>query len=116
MSKSSQAPIRRGGGHGPGGMMPGSKAKNFKGSLLKLIRHLSPYKVSMIIVIIFATLSAVFSIIAPKIIGEATSSLFSVTLGVAIDFTYIGKLALWLIAIYLLSSSFMLVQGYVIAG
>ena len=76
----------------------GEKAKDFKGTMKKLLQYLKPYKLSIIIVIIFAIGSAAFSIVGPKILGNATTKIFEglvrkVTgvLGAGIDFTYIGK-------------------------
>ena len=60
-------------GHGPGGkMMPGEKAKDFKGTMKKLMRYLAPHKFALIAVFIFAIASTVFNIISPTILGNAT--------------------------------------------
>ena len=62
--------------HGPGrGMMPTEKAKDFKGSFKKLISYLSPFKFKILIVVIFAALSTVFTIVGPKILAKATDEL-----------------------------------------
>ena len=65
------------GGHGPMGMMMrGEKAHDFKGTMIKLIQYLSAYRVSVVIVMIFAAASTVFAIVGPKILGKATTKLF----------------------------------------
>jgi len=111
-----------GGGHGHGGMMAGvEKASNFKGTMKKLISHLSIYKISIITVLIFAILSASFSIVGPKILGNATTKLFEGVLAKIagtgnIDFAYIGRIIIILVGLYLLSSIFGYVQGWIMSG
>lgn len=116
---------RGGGGHmGPGGgmMQGGEKARNFKGTMKKLIKHLSVYKISIFIVIIFAAASAIFSILGPKILGRATTKLFEGTMekiagtDTGIDFEYIGGIVLTLLGLYLLSSLFSYIQGWVMSS
>ena len=72
-------PMRR--GHGPmgggRGMMPGEKAKDFKGTIRKLLKHVGKYKIAVIFVMIFAAGSTVFSIIGPKVLGKATTQIFN---------------------------------------
>lgn len=106
----------------PGGMMRGEKARNFKGTMKKLIKHLSVYKFSLIIVFVFATASAIFAIAGPKILGKATTKLFEGIMGkiagtgTGIDFEYIGGIILTLIGLYLLSSLFNYIQGWVMSN
>jgi ATP-binding cassette subfamily B protein len=120
---------RRGGGHmgpggGPGGgvMQGGEKARNFKGTMKKLIKHLSVFKISITIVIIFAAASALFSIVGPKILGNATTKLFEGIMGniagtgTGIDFEYIGGIILTLLVLYLLSALFAYIQGWVMSS
>src|SRR5664279_4520700 len=68
-----------GGGFGPGarGMMgaPGAKAKDARKTLQTLLRYLQPYRVKIIIVIVFAALSSIFSIVGPKVLGKVTTKL-----------------------------------------
>ena len=64
-------------GGGPRGMMPGEKAKDFKGTMGKLISYLGKYLPAIIAVMLFAIASTVFSIIGPKILGNATTELFN---------------------------------------
>ena len=64
--------------HGPrGGMMPGEKAKDFKGTVSKLIAYMGRYKIALIAVMIFAAGSTVFTIIGPKVLAKATTELFN---------------------------------------
>ena len=116
---------RGGGGHmGPGGgmMQGGEKARNFKGTMKKLIKHLSVFKISIIIVVIFAAASSIFSIIGPKILGHATTKLFEGIMdniagtGTGIDFDYIGNIVLTLVGLYLLSALFAYIQGWVMSS
>lgn len=114
--------MRPGGGHGPGGMMHGvEKARDFKGTMKKLLRHLRVYRLSIIIVLVFAAASAGFSIVGPKILGGATTSLFEgITAKIAgtgnIDFGHIGRIILNLIVLYLASAVFGYVQGWIMSG
>ncbi len=117
-------PARRmgSGGHGgPPGMMPGEKAKDFKGSMKKLIQRLSKYKFRFIIVLLFAIGSTVFSIIGPTIAGNATTEITEGIVrkiggGSGIDFTALGKILLGLVALYLISSIFSFIQGWFMTG
>ncbi|QWG84508.1 ABC transporter ATP-binding protein [Bacillus mycoides] len=114
-----------GGGGGPmgGGMRKIEKAKNFKGTMNKLLQYLKPYKLSILIVILFAIGSAAFTIVGPKILGNATTKLFeglvskvSGAPGADIDFTYIGNIVILLLGLYILSTVFGIIQGYIISG
>ncbi|MED4206415.1 ABC transporter ATP-binding protein [Neobacillus mesonae] len=117
-------PGGRGPGFGPPGMgMPVQKAKDFKGTLKRLITYLKPYKGQLIAVFITAIISTVFSIVSPKIMGKATTKLFEGLMmklkgvpGAKIDFDYIGNIILLLIGLYLLSAAFAYVQQYIMAG
>lgn len=107
-------------GHGP---MAGKfeKPKDFKGTFSKLLDYLKPYKVKLIIVIIFAIGSTVFSIVGPKILGKATTKIFEgliskVSGGEGIDFSYIKNIILTLIGLYLLSALFSYIQGFIVTG
>lgn len=111
-------------GGGPMGGMAGiEKAKNFKGTMKKLTDYLRPYLVSIITVIIFAVGSASFSIAGPKILGKVTTKIFeglvskvSGTGGAGIDFEYIGSIIMLLTALYIISSIFSFIQGFIITG
>ncbi|MEH7548671.1 ABC transporter ATP-binding protein [Neobacillus vireti] len=113
-----------GGGFGPRGMgMPVQKAKDFKGTLKRLVVYLKPYKLQLVSVLITAIISTIFSIVSPKIMGKATTKLFEGLMmklkgvpGAKIDFDYIGQIILLLIGLYILSAIFAYLQGYIMAG
>lgn len=115
-------PKRRGMGRGPGGMMvPGEKARNFKGTMKKLLAHLSVYKIAIFISLIFAIASAAFSIVGPKIMGEATTKLFEGVVAKfsgtgGIDMNYIGWILIQLVGLYLLSAIFGYIQGWLMSS
>lgn len=111
---------RRGPMHG-GGMMPAEKAKNFKGSLKKLIAYVGRYKIGIVLVMIFAVCSTVFSVVGPKVMGKATTALADGLMrkveGVGgIDFSYIGTILLWTMGLYALSSLLNFIQGWIMSG
>ncbi|MDR7855113.1 ABC transporter ATP-binding protein [Tissierella sp.] len=110
-------------GHGPMGGRAVEKPKNFKGTFSQLLQYLRPYRLKLIIVIIFAIGSAAFSIIGPKILGKATTSIFEGLIskisgveGAGIDFQYIGNIVLLLIGLYLISALFSFIQGFIVSG
>lgn len=110
-----------GGPHGPG--MAGEKARDFKGTFRRLTRYLKPHTSKLLIVLIAAILSTLFSIVSPKILGDATTILFKGFMakmqgvpGAGIDFDAIRTIMLWLAGLYLLSSLFAYIQQYVMAG
>ncbi len=122
-NRKQSSPGPGGGGHMGGGMRKIEKAKNFKGTMNKLLQYLNPYKLSILIVILFAIGSAAFTIVGPKILGNATTKLFeglvskvSGAPGAAIDFTYIGNIVILLLGLYILSTVFGIIQGYIISG
>lgn len=113
---------RRQGGprpHGPhGGMMPGEKAKDFKGTFAKLLRYMGRYKLALIAVMIFAAGSTVFTIIGPKVLAKATTELFNGMMAKfagtgGIDFGRIGQILILLLALYGVSALLSFVQGLV---
>ena len=104
---------------GPGA--PIEKAKDFKGTMKKLLQYLGAYKISIVAVIIFAIGSTVFNIVGPKILGRATTEIFKglvrkVSGGSGIDFTKIGKILGMLLVLYLCSALFSFIQGYIMTG
>ena len=115
---------RRGpmGGHGPMSMMKGEKPRDFKGTMVKLIRYLGSYKIAIVIVMVFAIASTIFSIAGPKILGQATTKLFEGVLsqiagtGSGIDFGYIGNILLITLGLYVASSVFGYIQGWIMSG
>ena len=109
-------------GHGPM-RGAGEKAKDFKGTMKTLLGYLSKFKLSIILVIIFAIGSVSFSVVGPKILGRATTKIFeglvskvSGAAGAGIDFDAIGKILIALIGLYILSAIFSFIQGFVMSG
>ncbi|WP_413789639.1 ABC transporter ATP-binding protein [Metabacillus rhizosphaerae] len=101
--------------HGPG--MVGEKPKDFKKTFKRLFGYLKPWKNRMILVAVAAIFSTLFNVISPKLLGDATSSIFdSFTAGTSIDFEFIARILLLLIGLYLLSSLFSYIQQYVMAS
>lgn len=97
--------------------LPGEKPKDFKGTLRRLLSYLKPYRLQLLVVLIAAVLSTLFSIVAPRIMGMATDELFnSVTGGTAINFRYIVDLLMILGGLYLFSSLFAYFQQYFMSG
>jgi ATP-binding cassette subfamily B multidrug efflux pump len=119
--KETRPPQRQGGGHmGPGSMAAGEKARDFKGTMKKLIKYLSVYKLSIIIVLIFAIASSIFTIIGPKVLGKVTTKLFEGSLAKiagtgGIDFDYIGRIIIILLVLYVISALFSYIQGFIMA-
>lgn len=118
-----KGPMGRGpgpGGHGP--MMVGPKAKDFKGSTRKLLSYLKPFHWAIIMVLLFAAVSTVFTIVGPKILAKATDELAKGVMAVmtggegTIDFSYIGMIMLVLLGLYLVSALFSYIQGFTMAG
>ncbi len=112
-------------GHPGGGnmMVGGQKAKDFKGTLRRLLTYLKPRRKQLIAVFIAAIISTIFSILGPKIMGNAITELFEGaygkfkgTAGAGIDFDKIGQLLLILAGLYILSSLFNFIQQYIMAG
>ncbi len=105
-------------GHGPA---PVEKAKDFKGSILKLLKYIGRYRIALAFVIIFAVASTVFNILGPKIMGNATTELFNGIIskfsgGAGIDFAAIANILLWLIALYVASALFAFIQGLIMVN
>lgn len=107
---------------GPGrGMMPGEKPKDFKNSIEKLVRYLGKYWYAIVAVMIFAAVSTVFSVAGPKVMARATNALVE-GLGKkiagtgSIDFTYIAKVLLFTLGLYICSAVFSFIQGMIMTG
>lgn len=116
---------RPSGGRGPMGHGPmmgaGEKAKDFKGSMGKLVAYLGRYMVGIIFVLLFAIGSTIFSIVGPKILGGATTEIFNglvgkISGGKGIDFTIIGNILMTLLVLYVISVIFSLFQGFIMTG
>ena len=116
---------RRGPGRGPmghgRGMMPGEKAKDFKGTMKKLMSYLGNYPYAIIAVFIFAIGSVAFSVIGPKVLGKATTEIFNgligkISGGDGIDFDKIKIILLTLVALYIVSAILSFIQGFIMSG
>lgn len=119
--KSMQARRPHRGPGGPGGMMPGEKAKNFKGTVRKLLAYMGKYRAAMVGVMIFAVAGTAFNIIGPKILSRATTELFNGLVAKiagtgSIDFEKIGRILLILLSLYVVSSLFSFIQGFIMTG
>ncbi len=114
--------MRMGHGHEPGaGMAPGEKAKNFRGTIQKLIQYMGNYKIGVMVVMLFAVASTVFGIAGPKILGQATTELFNglvakVSGNGEIDFGKIGEILLFLVSVYLVSAACSFIQSFLMTG
>jgi ATP-binding cassette subfamily B protein len=115
----------RGGPMGRGGpmmFMKGDKARDFKGTMRRLIQYLGSYRRSIVIVMLLAAASTVFAIAGPKILGRATTKLFEGVMaqiagtGTGVDFAYIGNILLTTLALYLIASLFSYVQGWIMSS
>ena len=114
--------MSRHGMKGPhGGMRGGAKAKDFKGSLKKLVKYMSVYKVQMLFVAVFAVCGTVFNIVGPKILGKATTEIFiglvsKVSGGSGMDFGKIGQILLITLGLYVVSALCSFIQGMIMTG
>jgi ATP-binding cassette subfamily B protein len=103
-------------------MMAGEKARDFKGTLRKLLRYLGSHKIAIIIVMVFAIASTVFAIVGPKILGEATTVLFDGVMSQIAgsssgpDFARIASILLAVLALYGASALFQFIQGFIMTG
>jgi len=116
-------------GRGPVGpgrhmpMMPGEKPKNFKDTMKNLLKYLKPHRVAILLTLVFSVIGTVFTIIGPKLMGNATTKLFEGVMakimnvpGASIDFNYIGNIVLLLLGLYIASTLFQYLQGWVMSG
>lgn len=107
---------------GPGAAAaPAEKAKDFKGTFKKLVNYLSRYHLAIMVVILFTIGSTLFNIVGPKILGKATTEVFNGLIskiqgGAGIDFDKIAKILLTLLCLYLISSIFSYIQGFIMAS
>ena len=121
MSEHQTAPRPRGpmGHRGPG--VPGEKAKDFKGTVKKLLSHMGTFKLQLALVGIFAVCSTIFNIVGPKVLSQATTEIFTglvakVQGAGSIDFGKIGRILVILLVLYLISAGFSLLQGWIMSG
>ncbi len=110
-------------GHMGGGrhMMPGEKAKDFKGTMKKLMAYMGSYKIAILFVMLFAVGGTAFNIIGPKILGNATTEIFNglvsrVSGGDGIDFGKVGRILLSALSLYVVSAALSFIQGYIMTG
>ena len=110
-------------GHMGGGrhMMPGEKAKDFKGTMKKLMAYMGRYKIAILFVMLFAVGGTAFNIIGPKILGNATTEIFNglvsrVSGGDGIDFGKVGRILLSALSLYVVSAALSFIQGYIMTG
>ncbi len=108
-------------GFGPGGMGPGEKAKDFKGTMKRLTGYLSKYRLAFLLVLIFAIGSTIFAIIGPTIMGDATTEIANGIIskikgGEGVDFDKLAEILLLLVSLYSISSVFSYVMGLITTG
>ena len=114
-----QQPTRR---RGPMAMMPGEKARDFKGTFKQLVQYLGKYNLIILVVLIIAAASTVFAIVGPKILGGATTLLFEGVVaqisgtGPGIDFSAISAILVQVAILYTISGFLSFLQGYIMAG
>lgn len=124
MSKEENSSRGRAGGWGPMHMrMPAQKARDFRGTFKRLLAYLKPHGITLIVVFVTALLSTIFTIIAPKLMGDATTKLFQGMMmklkgvpGARIDFSYIWNIVVTLLVLYVLSSLFTYAMQYLMSG
>ena len=114
-----QRPMHR--GRGAGAMMPGEKARDFSGTMKKLVAYLSRFLPAIVLVLVCAAASTVFSIFGPKVLGNATTKLFEGVVALitgtgGIDFAAIARILVFLAALYAVSALLTYVQGWVMSG
>jgi ATP-binding cassette subfamily B protein len=112
------------GGRPIGGLgMPTQKAKNFKGTLARLLGYLRPHRARLVVIVLAGAIGTVFSVLGPKILGLATTRIFQGFLakamrvpGAAIDFDYVGRILLGLIGLYIVANGFQYLMQYLMAS
>jgi ATP-binding cassette subfamily B protein len=112
------------GGRPIGGLgVPAQKAKNFKGTLVRLLGYLQPHRTALIVVIAAGAIGTVFSVLGPKVLGLATTKIFegfiaraSGAPGAGIDFNAVGRILLWLVVLYLVANAFQYLMQYLMAS
>jgi ATP-binding cassette subfamily B multidrug efflux pump len=103
--------------------MPTQKAKNFKGTLVRLLEYLRPHRTDLAVVTLAGAIGTVFSVLGPKILGLATTKVFEGFVakaagvpGAAVDFDYVGRILLWVIGLYIVGNSFQYLMQYLMAN
>ncbi len=110
-----------GGGRGGPNMVGGEKAKNLKGTMKKLFSYMGKYKIAMVFVVLFAIAGTAFSIVGPKILGDATTEIYNgvtslLSGGDGVDFQALGEILFFLLGLYVISGIFTFTQGYIITN
>lgn len=116
--KEFKAPPRHGHGVMGRGVVPGEKAKNFKGSIKKLIAYIGRYKIAVFAVMLFAAASTIFNVVGPKVLGKATTALSDGLMNKiqgtgGMDFNLIGKILIFVLLLYGASALFNFCQGWI---
>ena len=113
-------PMKKGPMRGPGAFAAGEKAKDFKGTIKKLLRSLSGYKKGILVVFVFAIASTIFSIFGPKILGNATEEIFTGIVGKlshtgGINFSVVHKILITVLILYIVSAVCNFLQSYIMS-
>ena len=106
---------------GHGGHMSAEKAKDFKTAMKRLLNYMKRYRLQLAVMMIFAVGSTIFNIVGPKVLGKATTELYEglvskISGGAGIDFGKIGEILLFALGLYLISSAFSFIQGFIMTG
>ena len=103
--------------------VPAQKAKDFKGTLRRLLEYLRPHRAGLAVVILAGAIGTVFQVLGPKILGLATTKIFEGFVaksmripGASIDFDYVGRILLGLIVLYIIGNSFQYLMQYLMAN
>ena len=106
---------------GHGGHMSAEKAKDFKTAMKRLLNYMKRYRFQLVVMMVFAVGSTIFNIVGPKVLGKATTELYEglvskISGGAGIDFGKIGEILLFALGLYLISSAFSFIQGFIMTG
>ena len=106
---------------GHGGHMSAEKAKDFKTAMKRLLNYMKRYRLQLVVMMVFAVESTIFNIVGPKVLGKATTELYEglvskISGGAGIDFGKIGEILLFALGLYLISSAFSFIQGFIMTG
>ena len=112
------------GGRPIGGIgMPTQKAKDFKGTLNRLLGYLRPHRAGLVVILLTGAIGTIFGVLGPKILGMATTRVFEGFVakargvpGAGVDFDYVGRILLWLIVLYIVGNAFQYLMQYLMAG
>jgi ATP-binding cassette, subfamily B, multidrug efflux pump len=103
--------------------MPTQKAKNFKGTLIRLLGYLRPHQTGLAVIVIAGVVATVLGVLGPKILGLATTRVFEGFVakatrvpGAAIDFAYVGRILTWLAGLYVVGNAFQFLMQYLMAN